>query len=121
MNPKSAAIALIFLTALIRTSSANISPTSGQAVQQIPLIRGIVSLSYQGAISRDINNRNDVVSSSWVGLGWRLGFPSIFVAHNNTVDINDDRWFYEDGNGGGSEIVRICEDRNNDGTKEEYL
>ena len=110
-------ISFIFLAAFIRTTSANITPTNGQAVQQIPLIRGIVSLVYQGAISRDINNRNDVVSSSWVGLGWRLGFPSIFVAHNNTVDINDDRWFYEDGNGGGSEIVRVVEDIS--GTKEE--
>jgi hypothetical protein len=98
------AIAFIFLVALICTTSANITPTNGQAVQQIPPIRGIVSLAYQGAISRDINNRNDVISSFRVSLGWRLGFPSIFVAHNNTADINDDRWFYEDGNGGGSEI-----------------
>ena len=74
-------ISLILLAAFIRTTPANISPTNGQALQQIRLIRGIVSLMHQGLISRDINNRNYVVSFSRVGLDWRLG-----IAYNNSSE-----------------------------------
>ena len=88
-------MSLIEFAAPFCTTPANITPNNGQAVQQIPLIPGIVSLAYQGAISRDINNLNDIAQSSRVGLNWRLGFPSIFVSHNNTTDINDDRWFLQ--------------------------
>ena len=49
-------------------------------------------------------NENEPVG--WVGLGWQLGYSSIKVIHNFTVDMTDDKWFFQFSNGAISEIIK---------------
>jgi hypothetical protein len=102
---------VISLFSIISISITLYSQTTfltGQSNQSTPLAPGAV-LQYQSDVAVNVKTRNEAFSTSWVGLGWKLGVPSITVAHNNTVDINDDRWFYDDGYGNGEEIIRVFE------------
>jgi hypothetical protein len=99
------------LLTIILYSSVLFPQTSlltGQASQSISLAPGAV-LQYSSDIAVDVQTRNEVSPAGWVGLGWKFGIPSIAVAHNNTVAIADDRWFFNDGYGNTSEIIRVYE------------
>ena len=66
-----------------------------------------VTLRYESDIATYTRTRNEVSAAGWCGLGWKFDLPSVFVSHNNTVDMSDDRWFFDDGYGNISEIVRV--------------
>lgn len=67
----------------------------------------VVSLRYKGENAAKSTERNDVAPVGWCGFGWYMGYPSIRVAHGNTVDLSDDAWFHDDGNGTIQPIIRF--------------
>lgn len=69
-----------------------------------------VNLIYKGSGAAVASQtRNDVEPVSWAGFSWVLTFPSIFVDHRGTTDLNDDHWFYKDNAGNVTEILRVPE------------
>ena len=108
--------ALLVLSGVVFTSAPEVNTLTGQAEKAIKLFDARtssgfefpVSLRYSSAGINKMNGEpNSPGSTSWVGYGWRLGIPSIFVVHNGTVDRADDRWFLTDQTGTMSEIVRV--------------
>jgi hypothetical protein len=97
---------LLLLVITVTPTRSQVNQLTGMATQQVPLAPG-VTLQYTSDIDNTVKTRNELSTGGWCGLGWKLGFPSIFVDHCNTVDIRDDRWFFDDGYGNYMEVVRI--------------
>jgi hypothetical protein len=91
---------------LARSVSGQTNQLTGQAAQQIPLISGI-ALQYDGAVTKKVESPNEKEPTSWVGLGWKTGLPSFIALHNNTIDLQDDKWYFDDGFGNMAEIIGI--------------
>lgn len=73
-----------------------------------------VVFTYDGVKASDVYRPNEQKNPDFtMGLGWSFGTPYIEVYHSGTVDIADDRFFYSDGKGGKSEIIRCMENKNN--------
>jgi hypothetical protein len=97
----------IIYTLWASSVSAQVNQLTGQVSQQIPLPGG-VSLQYDGAVSKKVQTPNEKEPANWVGLGWKTGLPSIVAFYNNTVDLHDDKWYFDDGFGNMSEIIGIA-------------
>jgi hypothetical protein len=100
-----------FIGVLSGFAYSQVNPITGQAAYSLTLFPGI-TMQYSGDMALKANTRNDQFAVGWCGLGWKLGTPSIGVVHNNTVDMNDDRWLYNDGYDNISEIIRVFEGSN---------
>jgi hypothetical protein len=107
---------LVIVFFLATLTFCQTSLLTGQSSYSVSLVSG-VTLQYSGDMAIKAVTRNEVSPVSWVGLGWKFGIPSISVANNNTVDINDDRWFFNDGFDNISEIIRV----NQGGNDKYYL
>ncbi len=53
-----------------------------------------VTLYYSSNVYNNVRSRNDINPTSWVGLGWRLGYGSIVSYHKNTIFMYDDEYEY---------------------------
>jgi hypothetical protein len=51
-------------------------------------------LNYSSNIYNNVRSINTLNPTSWVGLGWGLGFGSIICQHNNTISKDDDKYEY---------------------------
>jgi len=76
-----------------------INPMSGTVAFNKPLVSitsGAISasfnLSYSGNVFKTVQNRNDLASSGWVGLGWALGRAKIICDHNGSMNLADDSY-----------------------------
>jgi hypothetical protein len=107
--PKKALLSgLMVVLVFTRISFCQTTMLTGQASQQVQLAPGD-TLQYISDIAAKTQASNELSPVSWCGLGWKYGVPSISVIHNNTTDLNDDRWLYDDGYGNFSEIIRVFE------------
>ena len=88
---------------------SQVSLLTGQSGNQIQLVPGSLTIKYQGSVSKTVVLPNENEATSWLCLGWSYGSPSISTMHNNTVSYTDDRWFFENGTGAGTEIIRVIE------------
>lgn len=77
-----------------------INPLSGTVGFSVPiatLSAGSVSasfaLNYSGNVSRSVKNRNDLSPTSWVGLGWSMGFAKIVGENNHSMSLLDDFYY----------------------------
>ena len=106
----------LYLVLSVTVVVAQVSLLSGTVSTSLQLFSGY-SLVYAGAGVPFVNLPNERSASSVAGWNWRFGVPSITVTHNNSIDLNDDLWYYNDGMGNMSEIVRVFES----GTAKFYL
>lgn len=51
-----------------------------------------INLAYSGNVELNARATNEIAPTSWVGLGWSLGFGSIIANHNNTQTLMDDSY-----------------------------
>lgn len=50
-----------------------------------------VDLHYGQNVSSEAERDNNFAPTGWCGLGWHLGYSTIWVAHQGTVSDDDDR------------------------------
>ncbi len=67
-----------------------------------------VQLQYNSNIHKQLRGDNNVTPTGWVGLGWTMEIGSIVAEINNTPEVWDDKYFYQDKDG-SSEIVQTAD------------
>jgi hypothetical protein len=67
-----------------------------------------VQLQYNSNIHKQLRGDNNVTPTGWVGLGWTMEVGSIVAEINNTPEVWDDKYFYQDKDG-SSEIIQTTE------------
>ena len=77
-----------------------INPLSGTVSFSVPLatlsaggVSTSFALNYSGNVSQSVKNRNDLSSTSWVGLGWSMGFAKIVSENNHSMSLLDDFYY----------------------------
>lgn len=77
-----------------------INPLSGTVSFSVPiatLSAGSVytsfTLNYSGNVSQSVKNRNDLSQTSWIGLGWSMGFAKIVSENNHSMSLLDDFYY----------------------------
>lgn len=77
-----------------------INPLSGTVSFSVPLatlsaggVSTSFALNYSGNVSQSVKNRNDLSPTSWVGLGWSMGFAKIVSENNHSMSLLDDFYY----------------------------
>lgn len=98
---------------LTRSDAGLINPLTGIAAYHIKLLsmngkNGFnvgVDFHFTGNMQSRVQSPNWLSPQSWCGTGWHMGFSHIYVKHQNTTDMSDDKWYYVYSEGVVSEIV----------------
>ncbi len=63
------------------------------------------SLMYSSNVYNQVRAKNDVAPTSWVGLGWSLGYGQIYCDHNGTLNYNDNSYYWKSPQGVSVRII----------------
>lgn len=72
-----------------------------------------VELNYFGNVSEAVANKNDIAPTSWVGLGWSLGYARIVSEDAGTMWMGDDSYFLETSSGLKYKILKSGKNADN--------
>ena len=68
-------------------------------------LKSTLTLNYSGNVFQNVQNRNDKYPSSWLGLGWSMGFAQIVSENNGSMSLEDDTYYLRTAEGLTGKIV----------------
>jgi RHS repeat-associated protein len=99
-------IAVLPIHSQISNTGDFVSPFVGAVSTSITPTKG-VTLNYSSAsVPFLITAENRDAQTSWVGAGWSFGTEAVEVDHHGTATMEDDEYFYIDGSGGRTPIMK---------------
>ena len=77
-----------------------VNPMSGSAALSkslasisVGLLSATYEMGYSGSVTEYVENKNDIFSTGWVGLGWMLGQAKIISDNSGTMWLGDDSYY----------------------------
>lgn len=77
----------------VNLMSGTVALTKNLASISVGDVQASFSMNYSGNVTQAVNNRNDVAPTSWLGLGWAMGFARIICDHNGSMARIDDSYY----------------------------